>query len=395
MPTNISGSIAGLRETAPTAVHDAIARNYDLASTGAVDYYMFHGHGSDYAYNRLINSDGSFSTISAQNIIGCMVERSAQRAAGEGFADPVAVLDVGTGVGGVLNEAQRKYDNRVSLTGITAFDYREDEQVPEQTYIVGNAEYPSSFFEPNSQDVIVSKTTLEHIADPLGTLEELYQILKPGGVLITSGFELPGVEKHEIEILTTMARQGVPLFATHNYSLDRNGLHVARFHKVTGDSGFDFRCMLALRKPDPSMMLRPPIDYAIIQDNREKATYSPMGNLATVRLSAQDAMQPVGRDLDRFSPRLLADLDAVLFGSMDRLYHPSDAEAFLRLWYGKLGNPAINSPAWRTFEHGIRTVFNTVLNGPAVHQAVGSVLGLTGIVRDSSPCGALRKWDSS
>lgn len=365
-----------LRDTAPDSVHEAIQANYACASASRPSHYLCEGElTSDYRFADSIHADGSRNWVSAIKIIDGMIERRSQEALGdEGSGRPLTVLDVGTGYGQFLNVLQADYGAAVEVAGITAYDYRQGKQSPGQTYVVGNAEYPTEHFEAASQDVIISELTLCHMADGLGTLSELYTLLKPGGVLIAGGFELRGLKGMEDAVLNNIAHSGVPLFATYHYTLNEHGLRVGRKsldHDVP--IGFDLRTMLALRRPSLDLRLMPPVEYGPNAADGFFASYQASQPVATVPLPAQDALAPLCRDLHSISPVLLARLDDELFAYPLALVNPDMEQTFLQQWYPRLGLQP-SHPTWRAFEHGVHALFETVLSGPAVHREISETL---------------------
>jgi len=392
MTYEVSGSIyEPLRESAGPSVHAAIEDTFELATTDAPDYYVFTGYGDDYRFAKSLHPDGLQEFVSAQGVIRGVIQRRNQEAGAQGEpVEPVAVLDVGTARGGFLDGAQNFHGEAVTVSGITATDYR-DEPVPNQTYVVGNAEYIGDYFSPASQDVIVSDLTLCHIADPLGTVGELYKLLKPGGVMITNGFDMPGLEGKELDMLATMSRTGIPIFATHNYSLTKDGLQPVRYSKISEtESGFNDKSMMVLRRPSADSAFLSPVAYGPVMDEGE-VTYRPSTPIPATNLPVQEAVKPLCNDLNCFDPRALDRLDKELFNYPQELVHPSMAQSFLRTWYARLQRPSVASPAWRNFERGAHALFDTVLNGPGIHRTIAQTLQIASPV-DQYPLDRPPRW---
>jgi hypothetical protein len=95
------------------------------------------------------------------------------------------VLDVGTGAGYFI--AFNKHHN---VQGVTAHDYRKLPEFASPTpldddqYIVGNAEYLDLLpgLHPVN-DLVVSRWTLQHLVDPLATIEQMAARVDIGGIL--------------------------------------------------------------------------------------------------------------------------------------------------------------------------------------------------------------------
>jgi SAM-dependent methyltransferase len=92
-------------------------------------------------------------------------------------------MDVGCGVGGMLTQLAE-----YGLTVGTDVVFKGLECCAERGYprlVASHA--PASPFLDSSFDCITAFDALEHIEDDVGTLREIYRMLKPGGILIASG----------------------------------------------------------------------------------------------------------------------------------------------------------------------------------------------------------------
>jgi SAM-dependent methyltransferase len=109
---------------------------------------------------------------------------------------PLRILDVGTGVGGFLT--RNDWPSGDVVHGLTGFDYRIDPTAAfpkdkvqrclpskdDPRYLVGNAEHLDRIDGLLPEyDVIVSKTTVQHFVDGLGSLEAIANRVAPGGML--------------------------------------------------------------------------------------------------------------------------------------------------------------------------------------------------------------------
>lgn len=97
------------------------------------------------------------------------------------------LLDLGTGIGNLwqyVPPGVEGYAFDISATGVR----KALERFPNLTISVSIAEYipyADSFF-----DVVVAADTIEHTFSPSRSLEEIYRVLRPGGVLVAS-FPIP------------------------------------------------------------------------------------------------------------------------------------------------------------------------------------------------------------
>ncbi|MFH0945450.1 MAG: class I SAM-dependent methyltransferase [Planctomycetota bacterium] len=93
------------------------------------------------------------------------------------------VMDVGCGVGGMLTQLEE-----YGLTIGTDVVFKGLECCAQRGYsrlVASHA--PASPFLDGSFDCITAFDALEHIEDDVGTMREIFRMLKPGGILIASG----------------------------------------------------------------------------------------------------------------------------------------------------------------------------------------------------------------
>lgn len=149
--------------------------NRIAASLTAKPTYLNNGALGNYIFY-LSNHPNAVST----DALISMAEQHAGR--------PLRILDVGTGAGGFISECQ---DRGHSIIGISLHDYRKvwgygytRHHLNDQNYRVGDIQQPSTLAGiPGSFDIIVSRWTLQHLLDPIGTVEALANRVAVGGVL--------------------------------------------------------------------------------------------------------------------------------------------------------------------------------------------------------------------
>lgn len=95
------------------------------------------------------------------------------------------ILDIGMGDGWTCNYMKNKFGCNVS--GLTLSQQEADlanQRYPGIPYIV--ADVHDMPFDDNSFDVLLSRDSFEHFLSPFLALEEMWRILKPGGLLMLS-----------------------------------------------------------------------------------------------------------------------------------------------------------------------------------------------------------------
>ncbi|MCI5058783.1 MAG: class I SAM-dependent methyltransferase [Flavobacteriales bacterium] len=93
------------------------------------------------------------------------------------------ILDAGCGTGWFSKGAS---DRGADVTSMDLGEglLKQVEKKCKSTRVVGSIlEMP---FEDNSFDVVVSSEVIEHIPEPLKAIDEIYRVLKPGGIVILS-----------------------------------------------------------------------------------------------------------------------------------------------------------------------------------------------------------------
>ena len=130
------------------------------------------------------------------SILGLKASEIAEEFAGKESFD---VLDLGTGNGLFLKGMKDRFKN-VSVLGISAADCRsrngiDEAKVPNEEYIVANLENLNqiSALKDRKFDFIVSSMTFMHLCDPIGTICQVYERLKPNGIFVIDRFKLNGI----------------------------------------------------------------------------------------------------------------------------------------------------------------------------------------------------------
>ena len=95
---------------------------------------------------------------------------------------PGHILDVGAGLGYFLSVLDRRWKKYAIEISEYASDHIK-EQYDNITVFNGNLNYAP--FDNNFFDIIMFYHVIEHLENPKNELRKLYQLLKPGGILIT------------------------------------------------------------------------------------------------------------------------------------------------------------------------------------------------------------------
>jgi ubiquinone/menaquinone biosynthesis C-methylase UbiE len=129
----------------------------------------------------------SFVTIYDEFLLQNLVDEYHQQ--GGGFK---TLVDVGTGTAQILIKAAEKPElQALSLIGTDYFQDMVDKarEVVKQNGLenrieIVNADVHNMPFPDNYTDLIISRSTIHHWADPVRAFQEIYRILKPSGVAI-------------------------------------------------------------------------------------------------------------------------------------------------------------------------------------------------------------------
>ena len=88
------------------------------------------------------------------------------------------------------------------LIGVEVFPERKPDDFDNVTYQIGDWQRLSEVIQPDSIDVAVSSHVLEHIPDDAKAIDELYTVLKPGGVALLNTPNRKRLVRAVIEIFT-------------------------------------------------------------------------------------------------------------------------------------------------------------------------------------------------
>lgn len=174
---------------------------------------------------------------------------------------PLQILDLGTGDGAFIMEQRRKFRNRVITTGISGINHKYwNGDVEGVDYKVADVERLQQQIKPGSFDLIVSRATFTHLVDPLGTLVQGYDALKPGGVMAVDFFDTPGIGNGAADMVEGLKMSGYKIEAGYDYFID-----------AEGNLGTSKIRSLMIRKTHPTLVL--PVTYNGM-DEADKVRYS-------------------------------------------------------------------------------------------------------------------------
>ena len=185
-----------MAERRPAWLKAVIDDDFSLLTLGIPEEWNFHGMRSSYEF-------GGMSTTSIVDELSRRVSR------------PLTILDIGTGAGHFIRSNEPHF-----VQGITAHDYREHSkyQSPiefgDERYIIANAAHLDRIdgLLPK-YDMVASRWALQHMPDPLSTLEQMANRVEVGGVLAFDNIYLndhilPGTN---LGILDSFTRAGFTL----------------------------------------------------------------------------------------------------------------------------------------------------------------------------------------
>lgn len=135
---------------------------------------------------------------------------------------PGRMLDVGCGTGAFLEVAEeRGWDVTGTEFSAYAIKVAEARRFRVLKGEVWEAKLPAEAF-----DVVTCWHVIEHVADPKRVMEEIYRVLRPGGVLVLA---TPNVADHIFRAAYIIARRRRPVF----YEPDEREVHLFNFSEQT------------------------------------------------------------------------------------------------------------------------------------------------------------------
>lgn len=96
---------------------------------------------------------------------------------------PTALLDVGSGEGALVADAQTRGLRAAGMDIAEAAASRARAKHPECTFVVNAIEDRPWPFEPESFDIVTSFEVIEHLMRPADLIKGAYEVLRPGGYL--------------------------------------------------------------------------------------------------------------------------------------------------------------------------------------------------------------------
>jgi ubiquinone/menaquinone biosynthesis C-methylase UbiE len=179
-------------------------------------------------------------------------------------AKPLQILDVGTGDGLFLKATKKRLGDKVEVHGITAHVLMDSENTMDGIdYRVVDAERLLEFYPAQrSFDLIVSNLTMKHLIDPFGAIAQMYEALKPNGILVVDGFEQDSINDNLPMFIDHLSQQGYAVVADYIYELEGDGIKPVKIST------------LLIRKTHDHLEL--PIEYAGLTDYG-KANYKLKG----------------------------------------------------------------------------------------------------------------------
>ncbi|MHB1949675.1 MAG: methyltransferase domain-containing protein [Gammaproteobacteria bacterium] len=158
-----------LPHTRPSWVNDAIVLAYKEASRSPDNYYFLGNENYEFREHGFL--------LETNGVVPAYQQRHTSQI-------EINIGDIGSGGNQLANALNKK--KGIRALGISAADYRRPEQhgIKDATYLLTNAEKVSEIKKFQERDIIFSRYTFMHLADPAGSLCSAYSALKPGGILI-------------------------------------------------------------------------------------------------------------------------------------------------------------------------------------------------------------------
>lgn len=149
----------------------------------------------------------------------------------EGLCDARGrLLDVGCGDGTFLDVMQTRGWNSQG-TEVSPFAASQPRRFPVHAGEVWDAKLP-----PSSFDVVTGWHVIEHAAEPLRMLAEMYRLLRPGGRLVLA---TPNLDDHVFQACYRLAKgRRPPLYEEHERELHLFFFTMATFRRLAERAGF-------------------------------------------------------------------------------------------------------------------------------------------------------------
>ena len=90
------------------------------------------------------------------------------------------------------------------IIGVELIPERKPKDFANVKYLVGDWQNLSKLISPGSVDLAISSHTIEHVQDDLKAINELYKVLKPGGVVL---FNTPNRERFTRKIVESFSKK--------------------------------------------------------------------------------------------------------------------------------------------------------------------------------------------
>lgn len=163
-----------LPSTRPIWVNQVIKHYYKEASRSPSYYYFLGNEHYDFRVHGFL--------LETKDAIPAYQRKHASQT-------EIAIGDIGSGGNQFANALNKQ--KGIKAHGISAADYRRPEQQgsKDPTYLLENAEEVSKIEVFQERDIIFSRFTFMHLADPAGSLCRAYSALKPGGILVIDSMD--------------------------------------------------------------------------------------------------------------------------------------------------------------------------------------------------------------
>lgn len=138
----------------------------------------------------------------------------------QNYVTPTAtVLEIGAS-----NLDRTKEINRfcIKFIGIELFPERKPNNFENVNYLIGDWQYLSNVVLPQSIDLAISSHVIEHVPDDLKAINELYTVLKPGGIALIN---TPNRKRLTRAIVETFTKERIFPHQEHQREYTEKDLH--------------------------------------------------------------------------------------------------------------------------------------------------------------------------